>query len=137
MSTQMANFYNACRKRISNGEKLLDERLGELWDEKINFETLNLGYSATCICGQLKFETDVVDKDRLTFQEETSSMSSWHGFYSGYIPHGVRGLKRTEILQKLWVERIKQRRERRKKLQPFSVMLGSDLSKISEFNTCG
>ena len=137
MSTQMANFYNACRKRITNGEKLLDEHLGELWDEKIDFKTLNLGYCNKCICGQLKFEINVVDKDRQVYPVQTSSMSSWHGFYAGYIPHGVRGLKRTEILQKLWVERIKQRRERRKKLQPFSVMLGSDLSKISEFNTCG
>jgi hypothetical protein len=136
MSTHIANFYNACRKRISNGEKLLDAHLGELWDERIEFSKLGMGNSKTCICGQLKFEVDVVDYDREMGQVESSSMSSWHGFYSGRIPYNKTN-NREEILKKLWIERIKQRQDLRKKLQPFSLQFGSELTKVSEFSTCG
>lgn len=101
--TDSANYHNACRRAIKRGMAALDKGFGgDEWQDKINFDMLEMWSVELCICGQ----TDAENRIGL------DCLSGELGFYYSNIPFAKTITpypNRSLILAKLWKEAITKR----------------------------
>jgi hypothetical protein len=120
--------------QIAEGMKLLDEKEGPLWDQRIETDKLDMGRCSSCILGQLHgWYTDGLDEYELTegsmwnaYEKHKAYVKS--AYYYGFaLPfncpasatHEEReaifqeDFKKYEILGAEWIAAIRRRREAR------------------------
>lgn len=112
----MKELYTAaCKEAIQRGMTYLDE-IKPGWEKQIDFDSLDMGESSTCICGQLGLKSannPVHNSDDPRKDTHFLDLCGYLGFWSGRICPGmeynIEGRLADKILGDCWKKAITQR----------------------------